>query len=122
MFAWFGSFAWVGIQDVECIFLNDFRWSPQVIPWYDLLLMLEGEVVHLPAPKTYFMQDIEFDKDTPIFFTSKRPLIFIKNGMVDDRETEMMGVFCLNYAIPLEQQRQDILPCPKCFATLLLEL
>lgn len=99
-----GTFAWVGIQNAECVFLNDFRWSPQVIPWHDLLLMLEGEVVHLPAPKTHFTEDIEFDKDTPIFCTSKRPLIFIKNGIVDDRETEMMSVrwkvFCLNYAIP----------------------
>ena len=89
-----GSFAWVGIQDAECIFLNDFRWSPQLIPWHDLLLVLEGEVVHLPAPKTRFTQDIEFEKDTPIFCTSKRPLIFVKNGIVDDRETEMMGVKC----------------------------
>ena len=23
---------WVGVQNAECIFLNDFRWSPQVIP------------------------------------------------------------------------------------------
>ena len=121
-----GSFAWVGIQDAECIFLNDFRCSPQLIPWHDLLLMLEGEVVHLPAPKTHFTQDIEFEKDTPIFCTSKRPLIFVKNGIVDDWETEMMGVrwkvFCLNYAIPLQQQRQDVMPCPKCFATLVLQL
>ena len=27
-----GSFAWVGVQNAECIFLNNFRWSPQVIP------------------------------------------------------------------------------------------
>ena len=122
-----GSFAWVGIQDAECIFLNDFRWSPQLIPWHDLLLMLEGEVVHLPASKTHFTQDIEFEKDTLIFCTSKRPLIFVKNGVVDDRETEMMAVwwnvFCLNYAIPLQQQQQqDVKPCPKCFATLVLQL
>ena len=24
-----GNFAWVGVQDKECIFLNDFRWSQQ---------------------------------------------------------------------------------------------
>ena len=88
--------------------------------------MLEGEVVHLPAPKTHFTQDIEFEKDTPIFCASKRPLIFVKNGIVDDREMEMMGVrwkvFRLNYAIPLQQQRQDVMACPKCFATLVLQL
>ena len=29
-----GSFAWVGVQNAERIFLNDFRWSVQVIPWH----------------------------------------------------------------------------------------
>ena len=37
-----GCFAWVGVQNAERIFLNDFWWSPHVIPWHDLLLMLEG--------------------------------------------------------------------------------
>ena len=27
------SFAWVGAEEAECIFLNDFRWSQQVIQW-----------------------------------------------------------------------------------------
>ena len=28
------NIAWVGVQNAECIFLNDFRWSAQVIPCY----------------------------------------------------------------------------------------
>ena len=39
-----GTFAWVGVGRAECILLNDFRWSLQIIPWHDLLLMLEGDV------------------------------------------------------------------------------
>ena len=27
-----GSFAWVGVDKAECIFLNDFRWSPHILP------------------------------------------------------------------------------------------
>ena len=81
------TFASVRIENAECIFLNNFRWSAQLIPWHDLLLL-----VHLPAPKTHYTEDIQFAKDTPIFCTSKRPLIFIKNGIVDNRETEMMAV------------------------------
>ena len=48
------SFAWVGIYKTEVIFLSDFRWFLQIIPWHDLLLRLEGQLVHLPAPKTHF--------------------------------------------------------------------
>ena len=117
-----GTFAWVGVEDAECIFVNDFRWSPTLIPWHDLLLMLEGEVVHLPAPKTHFTRDIELVKDTPIFCTSKRPLIYIKNGVVDDRESEMMAVrwhiIYFNHQIPQEQQRK-IPACGRCFTELL---
>lgn len=118
-----GTFAWVGVEEAECIFLNDFRWNATLIPWHDLLLMLEGETVHLPAPKTHFTRDIEVVKDTPIFCTSKRPLIFIKNGVVDDRETEMMAVrwnvVSFNYQIPQDEQR-NVLPCVRCFTDLLL--
>ena len=86
------SFAWVGAEDAECIFLNDFRWSQQVIQWHDFLLMLEGQVVHLPAPKTHYAKDIVFEKDTPIFCMGKQPFIYIKNGVIDQHETKMMSV------------------------------
>ena len=119
-----GSFAWVGVQEKECIFLNDFRWSAQLIPWHDLLLMLEGELVHLPAPKTHFSKDIQLLRDTPIFCTTKRPLLYVKNGVIDDRETDMMAVrwkmFEFKYQIPEESQRR-IEPCPSCFAKFVLQ-
>ena len=120
-----GSFAWVGVDNTECIFLNDFRWSPQIIPWHDLLLMLEGHIVHLPAPKTHFAKDICFERDTPIFCTGKSPIIFIKNGMIDNRETDMMAcrwrVFYFNYQIPRKRQR-EIPPCSKCFCNFILNV
>ena len=77
-----GSFAWVGVQKKEWIFFNDFRLSPQLIPWHDLLLMLEGELVYLPAPKTHFSKHIQLVRDTPIFCTTKRPLLYVIDGGV----------------------------------------
>ena len=118
------SFAWVGAEKAEVLFLNDFRWSPQIIAWHDLLLMLEGQLVHLPAPKSHFAHDLVFDKDTPIFSTSKHQLVYVKGGVVDERETEMMAVrwkiFNFNRQILQEEQR-DIDPCPACFARFILE-
>lgn len=118
-----GSFAWIGLEKAECIFLNDFRWSPQLIPWHDLLLLLEGQEVHLPAPKTHFAKDIAFSADTPIFCTSKNPLVHIKNGVLDERETDMMRVrwnlIQFNFQIPRDAQR-DVPSCPKCFSDLIM--
>lgn len=117
------SFAWVGAEDAECIFLNDFRWSAQIIPFHDFLLMLEGQMVHLPAPKTHYARDIVFDKDTPIFCTGKQPIIFIKNGVIDQRETDMMGIrwrtFFFNVRIE-ERNQKEIPTCPKCFSDFVL--
>ena len=34
------SFAWVGAQSCEGVFLNDFRWSEKIIPWHDYKIVL----------------------------------------------------------------------------------
>ena len=92
------------------IFLNDFRWSSQIIQWHDFLLLLEGQMVHLPAPKTHYAKDIALEKDTPIFCTGKQPFVYIKNGVIDERETEMMSVrwkiFHLNVQIQKDVQKE----------------
>ena len=79
-----GTSAWVGVEDKEIILLNDFRWERSLITWTDILLLLEGDLVHLSAPKTHYCQDITINADTPIFCTSKAPIIFVKKGVVDD--------------------------------------
>ena len=118
-----GTFAWVGVENAECVLLNDFRWSAQMIPWHDPLLMLEGDVVHLPAPKTHYSTDICLQRDTPIFATGKGPLIFVKNGVIDQQETDMMSsrwrILKLHYQVPREAQR-EIPPCGKCFSNLIV--
>ena len=88
-----------------------------------MLLLLEGHVVHFAAPKTSYSEDILFEKDTPIFATSKAPITFVKNGVLDDRETEMMNVrwrmFSFRFQIPLEKQKAVPI-CARCFSSLLL--
>ena len=87
-----GTFAWIGVEKKECIFLNDFRWNDKIIPWHDLLLLLEGEPVHFSAPKSHFSDDILLHADTPVFATSKHRLTYVRAGTIDERETEMMSV------------------------------
>ena len=85
----------------------------------DLLLRLKGNVVHLPALKTHFAKDISLTSDTRIFFTGKHRLMYIKNGIVDERECGMMDVrwkiFHFTYQIRREQQR-ELPSCARCFA------
>lgn len=88
-----------------------------------MLLLLEGECVHFPAPKTHFSRDILLDKDTPVFCTSSAEIRLVRGGVTDERESEMMSVrwkkFSLHAQIPADQQR-SLRPCARCFADLLL--
>ena len=118
------TFAWVGAETAEVILLNDFRWSKQIIPWHDLLQMLEGQPVHLSAPKTHYAKDLVLDKDTPIFCTSSTRIRYVSQGAINERETEMMEVrwkvFSFYKQIPEGRQR-EITPCGTCFAHLILD-
>lgn len=85
------SFAWIGAEKSEVIYLNDLRWSEKLIPWNNFLQLLEGAEVHLAAPKNHSPEDIKFNKDTPIFATSIAPIRKYISGLVHEGETEMMA-------------------------------
>ena len=118
-----GGFAWVGAEEAEVIVLNDLRWTPSLIAWGDFLQMLEGDTMHLPAPKSFVQQDIVFSKDTPFFATADAPLVLLRGGAIDRVNTEMMRVrwryFEFWRQIPEEVQMQ-LQPCGRCFAELIL--
>ena len=117
------SFAWLGAEDAEIIFLYDFCWHPKIIAWADFLQALEGDTIHLPTPKNICSQDLELNKDTPFFTTSDAPLVLIKAGAIDSLNTRMMSVRLRFYhfwnQIPQEEQQESI-PCGRCFATFIL--
>ena len=118
------SYAWLGAETKEVIFLNDFRYSNEIMAWKDMLLLLEGQTLHLAAPKTSYAQDILFNRDTPIFATGKEPIKYIgKYNTTDATENEMMAVrwrtFEFTHQIEVHNQK-SIPSCPRCFAELAL--
>ena len=117
------TFAWVGVENCEVIFLNDFRWSAQILPWHNFLLLLEGQLVRFPAPKTHYAHDIVFEQDSPIFCTANEHFSFVRGGAVDRVETEMMRVRwrSFNFFSQIGKDEQVIiLSCPRCFADFIL--
>lgn len=118
-----GTFNWVGAEKSECVFLNDFRWSDRVIPWSDLLNLLEGEPIQVPVPKTHFAENPMWTRDTPIFATSKSKLRKYECGVVDEIETEMMDSRWKYFIFRHRIEKKDAVsmkPCKKCFADLIL--
>ena len=65
------KYAWVGSEKAKGFLLSDFRWSIDLIPWQDMLLLIEGKLLKLPAPKKMYSEDILISTDLAIFATSK---------------------------------------------------
>ena len=59
-----------------------------LIPWHDMLLLLEGETVKPPVPKNIYGEDIVISADMTIFATNKNPIKHrVSYNTSDDRET-----------------------------------
>ena len=122
------KFAWLGADTAEVIFLNDYRWSPEQIKWDQLLRLLEGHLVNLPAPMNHYSRDVCIDSDVPVFATSSEPIFYYEGNDTDKTkfagENEQMRVrwkhFHFTYQIPVEEQIHDIPKCPSCFSNLVL--
>jgi len=118
------KFAWVGADKADVILMQDFRYSKEFIAWKDLLLLLEGETVKLPAPKNHFINDIVIKDDVPVFATSKSKITFKgPYNTEDERETEMMDsrwrIIKFNHVFQ-ENDQKEIKACATCFAKLVL--
>ena len=119
-----GKYAWIAAEDAAVIFLNDFRWTSEMIAWKQLLLLLEGQTVHLLSPKNHYASDITISSDAPIYATGKSRIVFRGRGnsthsMQDDMMAARWIVFEFFHQIPVEKQK-DVPQCHKCFAKLAL--
>ena len=117
------TFNWIGVEEAEIIFLNDFRWSKRIIPWEDMFCLLEGNKIHVPTPKTNFAQDIVLEKDTPILCTAPNRIFIISNGTVNEIDSEMIDVGWKTFRFFHQMIKKDVINvplCPKCFAELVM--
>ena len=115
---------WVGLDECEVTYLNDFRWSVELIAWNYFLLSLEGQTVQLPRPKNQSAADMVIDRDNTLLFfaTSSKRIEFVgKYNVCDEREYKKMDsrwrLFRFTTQIPKESTKV-LPPCPRCYSTL----
>lgn len=113
------TFAWVGVDGKEAIFLNDIRWSEKMIEWGAFLNLLDGNEVRFPRPKNFHNSDIVMTREekVPIFATSIAKIKY--EGENAKIESEMMDarwkIFPMFHQIPKANQKH-LEPCARCFA------
>ena len=106
------------------MFLNDFRCTPQMIPWSYLLLFSEVQPVHFLTPKNHRGTHVLFRKLVHIFATGISEIKHLGSYNKNcKRETEMMSVrwnvFKMSRQIHAEDVK-DLVLCPRCFSNLVL--
>ena len=114
----------VKAADCEIIFLNDFRWTKEIITWGDFLLLLEGEPVHIPRPRNHYRNDVCIERDSPIIATTLEKFTYqgsyqARSALEDEMMDSRWKTFTFFRKIPKEEQIK-MLPCPKCFSDLVL--
>lgn len=118
------KFGWLGADKASVILLQDFRWKKDSIAWKDMLLLLEGETVKLPAPKNLYEGDVVIDKDVAIFATSKAPITYIGPYNTTNRDEDAMLMVCwniINFKHQFtEEEKKKAKACGRCFAELAL--
>ena len=118
-----GTFAWLGIENAEVVLLNVFRWKPSLIPWCELLQVLEGDTVHFPAPKKCDEQGHCPRERYTVLCNKRCPTCTYQSGSIDRINTEMMQVrwhtFQLHRQIPQNEQK-EIKTCNSFFAKLII--
>ena len=119
-----GKYCWMGLEESEVAYLNDFRWSQEMISWSDFLQLLEGQTVHLPRPKNVYASDLCIHKSNtiPFFATSIAPIEYVgKFNVRNDKETDMMSSRWMTFTFTKQiEQPQHVESCSKCFARLVL--
>ena len=93
-----------------------------MIPWSEFLNLLEGQAVHLAAPKTHSVQDIILSGDIPIFATSIEMVQFVGKGYHVQGENAMMAAVWkevkFKAPIPIEKHK-NLESCARCFSELI---
>ena len=70
-----------GSEIAELVLLNDFHVNPSMIAWTDMLQLSESDIVHLPVPKSFCKQDLEFHEDLLFFTTADAPVVLVIRGV-----------------------------------------
>ena len=128
------TFAWMGVEKTNLIFLNGLRWAPKYkggnIDWGDFLNLLEGMNVTLPSPMNICSSHLQVSKKMPIFATSIEEVRYWINQRSEPQterhhvENRMMEprwkTFKFNHQIAEEKVKVE--KCTACFAKFVLNM
>ena len=130
------KYGWADIEsdELEVIYLNDFRWGPEnigqdgtgVIEWDLFLRLLDGSTVKMKRPRNLFATDAVLPRSNtiPVFANGSTMIESIAFGTARKlTEQRMMDlrwtVFHFRHRIPTHV-RVHVPPCGSCFARLAL--
>jgi hypothetical protein len=117
-------YAWVGAEHAEIIFLNDFRWSKELIEWksypyYWKEIELTCQLLRITSAQTFVSVKIRQYLQPQSVSSNYKGSYNSQNEEEDDMMASRWKVFTFFHSIP-ENEQKNLDPCAKCFAKLVL--
>ena len=116
------SFPLSDIIDVDVLLWQEFKWSPKVCSWEDLLSILCGEKLGIRMPGT---KGVQHRNCAPMFYTARQSLKMISQDVSEMEEyneamTERFKIRTWSKPLPKAERRPDFPKCGCCFATAMI--
>lgn len=86
------------------------------------MLLLKGDIIKLPAPKKFYVEDVVIHSDVAIFATSKLPITNRSPyNTSDQQEDVMMASRWKMFSVHDQFTEGEQKACVRCFAKLVLQ-
>ena len=85
-----GTFPLLGIEKSRVLLWDDWRWNESVLKIHTMLLLLEGQPLHIARPQNRFGGHITWSGTSPVFITGRIDDLLKPKGQISAQDLEML--------------------------------
>ena len=85
-----GNFPLLGIEHSRVLLWDDWRWNESTLKIQTLLLLLEGQPLHVPRPQNRFGGHFTWTGTSPVFITGRVDDLNTPKGMITEQDLSMV--------------------------------
>jgi len=116
------NFPLLGLERSRVVLLDDWRFNENILSYNLQLLWFEGKPIVISRPQNAYAGHLRYSKDAPVWITTLEADLMSLKKNIKEGDVAMMlkRLHVFRFQAPLAHPDENIVPCPHCFANLLL--